>query len=797
MLFPQSIEEKLGYDKIKSIVASFCRTNAGKKVLESTRFSADVEKIAREGKKVQEALAVLADGLSLPIIEFADVSEVLQKAKVEGLYVSETEFFELRKIMLSARELKAFFHKYGSEDFGEIYHLANELVVDEYFTKELIRIIDDTGKVSDFASQELKEIRRAMFGLKGRVRKKLDDMLKHNHREGITDEEHNITVRDGRLVIPVRAEYKRQLKSIIHDESSSGQTAFVEPVEVFEDNNKIRELELDEKREVVRLLMHLAELLRHNLDAVLRNVEILGEFDLLFAKIRFAEKINAIFPGINSEQKQVLRNAYHPLLLLSHEQNGKQTVPFSVDLDENKRILLVSGPNAGGKSVALKAVGLLQYMFQCGLPVPVSEGSSFSIFDHIFADIGDEQSIENELSTYSSHLSSMRFMLENSDARTLVLLDEFGTGTDPQYGGAIAQAVLEELNAKKVFGVVNTHFSNLKKMADQTDGLLNACMLFDEKTLSPTYQLQVGVPGNSYALEVAQKIGLPTSIIKKTKDILGEDFVQFESISKNLKSELDIYRKKNKELEEKNTRLTQLTQQYSELKAEVDRNKKSVLNQAKADAAKLIGESNKKIEQTIREIKENAADKEKTKALRFELEEFKQTLKPELPKPVQVKASNEVNVPLKVGDFVHIDGSESAAEVLGIKGNEVEVSIGSIKSFVKLNRLQRATRKSRESQVVPYSSSSAGLDLVEKRINLGFQIDIRGFRADEAIAKMDSVIDQAILVGQNELRIVHGKGNGVLRKVVREHLRRYSEVKSMEDEHADRGGDGVTIVHLT
>lgn len=797
MLFPQSIEEKLGYDKIKALVASLCKTNAGKNALETSVFSTDLAQISREGRKIQEALSLISEGLSFPTIEFSDVSDVLKKAKVEGVFVSETEFFELRRIMLSSREIKAFFHKYGTENFGEVYHLAGELLVDEHFTKELIRIIDETGKVSDFASPELKEIRKNLGSLKSRVRRKLDDMLKSNHREGITDQEHNITVRDGRLVIPVHAEYKRQIKSIIHDESATGKTAFIEPVEVFEDNNKIRELELDEKREIIRLLMYLAEMLRHNLDSVLRNVEILGEFDLLFAKLRFAEKTQAIFPKINTEKKIVLRNAFHPLLLMNHEASGKSTIPFSLELDGGKRILLVSGPNAGGKSVTLKAVGLLQYMFQCGLPVPVEEGSSMPIFKHIFSDIGDEQSIENELSTYSSHLRSMRFMLEKSDADTLVLLDEFGTGTDPKYGGAIAQAVLEELNQKKVFGVVNTHFSNLKKMADETEGLLNACMLFDEKTLSPTYQLQVGVPGNSYALEVAQKIGLPNHIIKKSKEILGDDFVQFESISKNLKSELEIYRKKNKELEDKNVRLTQLTQQYNELKADVDKNRKLILNQAKSEAARIIDESNKKVENTIRLIKENSADKEKTKVLRGELEEFKQTLKPEAPKQTP-KAAPKSNEPIKVGDYVHLDGSESAVEVVGIKGTEVEISIGNIKSFVKLNRLQKASKRAKDASTssFAYTSPHGGLDLMEKRVNLGFQIDIRGFRADEAIAKLDNVIDQAILVGQNELRIVHGKGNGVLRKVVREHLKRYSEVKSMVDEHADRGGDGVTIVQL-
>jgi DNA mismatch repair protein MutS2 len=793
MLFPSTLEEKLGFDTIKELVASSCKTFSGRNVLENSLFSADISHIEREGRKIQEVAALLSDGLSFPVIEFQDVTEVLQKAKVEGVYISEAEFFELRRIMQASKDLKLFFQKYSSENSGESYHLASELIVDEHFTKELVRIIDESGKVSDFASQELKEIRKNLGNLKTKVRRKLDDMLKFNQREGITEEEHNITVRDGRLVIPVRAEYKRQIKSIIHDESASGQTAFVEPVEILEDNNKIRELELDEKREIIRLLMHLAELLRHNRDAIVRNVDILGEFDLLFAKLRFAEKTHAIFPKINSDKKLVLRNAFHPIMRMNHEATGKKTVPFSLELDPSKRILVVSGPNAGGKSVTLKTVGLLQYMFQCGLPVPVEEGSSLPVFDHIFADIGDEQSIENELSTYSSHLRAMKFMLGNSDENTLVLLDEFGTGTDPQYGGAIAQAVLEELNIQKVFGMVNTHFSNLKKMADETAGMMNACMLFDEKSLSPTYQLQVGVPGNSYALEVAQKIGLHANVIQKTKDILGEDFVQFESISKNLKSELDIYRKKNKEVEEKNTRLTQLTQQYNDLKAEVDKNRKLILNQAKSEAARIIEESNKKIENTIRLIKENAADKEKTKVLRAELDEFKATLVPERPKPVP-KSSQKEALPIQVGDYVHIDGSESAAEVLAIKGNEAEVSIGSIKSFVKTSRLEKASKHSTSSKKT--YSNPGGLYLVEKRTNLGFQIDIRGYRADEAISKMDSVVDQAILVGQNELRIVHGKGNGVLRKVVREHLKQFKEIQHMEDEHADRGGDGVTIVRL-
>lgn len=794
MLFPKNIEEKLGFDKIKSIVSAQCTTSSGKKAVEAIQFSSDADLLQRERRKFSEMAALLSEGLPFPSISFEDVSDLLQRARIEGVQLAESDFFEVRKIMLTAREIQVFFKKFGAESYAETFHLAGELQVDDHFTKELVRIIDENGKVSDFASPELKEIRRNLGNFKSRVRKRLDDMIRHNHREGITDEDHNITVRDGRLVIPVRSEYKRQLKCIIHDESASGQTSFVEPIEVFEDNNRIRELELDEKREIIRLLLHLAQLLRYNLDAVLHNVKVLGEFDLLQAKLRFSHKLKGHFPSICADKKLILRNAVHPILFLNHEAAGKPTIPFSIELDVEKRIILVSGPNAGGKSVTLKALGLLQYMFQCGLPLPVGEDSTMPVFQNIFSDIGDEQSIENELSTYSSHLKAMRFMLEHANADTLVLLDEFGTGTDPKYGGAIAQAVLEDLNKKKIVGMVNTHFSNLKKMADETPGMLNACMLFDEKTLSPTYFLQLGVPGNSYALEVAQKIGLPQSIVQKTKHLLGDDFVQFESISKNLKAELEIYRKKNKELEDKTQRLTQLTQQYNELKAELDRGRKAILNQAKTDAARILEESNKKVESTIRQIKESGAEKEMTKLIRNELQEFKQTLQPEAPKPAKPIEKSKANEPIKTGDFVHIDGSESTAEVLGIKGNEVEVLIGHIKSYVKVNRLVKSSKKKQIESSFVYSNT--GFDITEKRANLGFQVDIRGFRAEEAIAKMDNVIDQALLVGQNELRIVHGKGNGVLRKVVREHLRRYAEVESMADEHADRGGDGVTIVTL-
>jgi DNA mismatch repair protein MutS2 len=792
MLFPQNIEEKLGFDKIRQLLARHCHSKAGQKAAEQLHFSTDENFLHSERKKFFEMSELGVEGLSFPSISFEDVSKLLQQAKVEGVLISETEFFEVRKIMLTAREILSFFKKYGAENYAETFLLANELIIDEYFVKELVHIIDENGKVSDFASPELRDIRRSLGNFKNKVRKRLEEILRQNQQEGITDDQHHITVRDGRLVIPVRAEYKRQVKSIIHDESASGQTAFVEPVEVFESNNRIRELELDEKREMMRLLMHLAQLLRYNLDAVLRNVEVLGEFDLLQAKLRFAQLFGGSFPAISQEPRLVLRNSLHPLLFLNHEQNHKATVPFSMELDEQKRILLVSGPNAGGKSVALKALGLLQYMFQCGLPLPVGDGSSLHVFQHLFADIGDEQSIENELSTYSSHLSAMRFMLEHANGQTLVLLDEFGTGTDPKYGGAIAQAVLEQLNQKKVFGMVNTHFSNLKKMADETQGMLNACMLFDEKTLSPTYLLQLGVPGNSYALEVAQKIGLPAHIIQKTKELLGSDFVQFESISKNLKTELDIYRKKNSELEEKNIRLRQLTKQYNELKAELDKGRKAILNQAKTEASRLLEESNKKIEQTIRQIKESAAEKETTKQVRGELEHFKQQLKPEAAKPAPKQAKPDE--PLKVGDFVHIDGSENTAEVLALKGKEAEVLIGHIKSYVKTDRLQKSNKKPASNRSSAYQPQN--LDLVEKRMHMGYQIDVRGMRAEEVMAKMDNVMDQALLVGQNELRIVHGKGNGVLRKVVREHLRKYGEVQSMEDEHADRGGDGVTIVRL-
>lgn len=805
MLYPQNIEQKLGFDKIRELIAEQCISQLGRAFVQKIRFSDDFSLIEKLHRQAAEFKLILQLENEFPQQNYIDVSDSLSRASIEGTFLSEEQFFELK---LSLRTIQQIIHFFKNKDemiYPELITLTkNSLPVEgEGWAKvvsEIDKIIDERGRVRDNASPELADIRRRLISQQSEVRKTLERILRTVRNSGWIGDEMSLTIRDGRMVIPIMSEHKRKLKGFMHDESASGNMAFIEPAEVLEANNEIRDLEVRERREIIKILEKLTDFIRPNVPALRKAYMFLGIIDFIRAKALFAIEIDATAPLLVENQALEWYRAKHPLLYLSFKKKNHEVIPLSLKLEKENRILLVSGPNAGGKSVMLKTIGLVQYMAQCGLLVPVSPDSKVGVFKNIFIDIGDEQSIENDLSTYSSHLTNMKHFLHYANKYTLFLIDEFGTGTEPTLGGAIAESILQNLLKANAFGVINTHYTNLKVFADKNDGMLNGAMKFDAEHLEPLYELEVGKPGSSFALEVAQKIGLPKQIVENAKKKLGTQQLDFEKLIKELEIERKVFAEKNKEFVETNQKLKTTLEQYNGLKTFLENEKKKILNEAKGKAKDLISEANRKIENTIREIKEYKADKEVTKVVREELQVFeKQELKPE--KVVEAKPTVEEWEAgigeISAGSYVRIKGQTTIGEVLNIKGKDAEIAIGELKTNVKLNRLEKMSRKEfKEATKETAKTKIAGIDFNEKMVNFSFNIDIRGKRGDEAMMAVDNLMDDAIMLGYPELRIVHGKGDGILRQLIRNHLKGYKQVASTQDEHADRGGQGVTIVKM-
>jgi DNA mismatch repair protein MutS2 len=804
MLYPKNFEDKIGFDKIRQQLAELCSGPLGRAFVQRMRFSERYDVVYKLQSQTEEFRKLLASGEAFPEGNFLDVSESLQKAAIEGAFLSEEEFFDLR---LSLATLYKCLEIIGKKDDKEIPHLkelSGGLAIDKLLLSEIERVIDERGKVRDNASPELRDIRSSILREQASVRKKIEQILRSLKAEGIASDEAQLTVREGRIVIPLPAEYKRRIKGFVHDTSASGQTVFIEPAEVLEINNEIRELMAEERREIVRILTRLTTRLRPHVEDLKKGYFFLGLIDFIRAKARFAMRWKAIFPELHKKPTLQWTAARHPLLQQHLEEVGRSIVPLNIRLDENNRILLISGPNAGGKSVCLKTTGLLQYMLQCGIPIPVEEGSRAGIFQHLFIDIGDEQSIDNDLSTYSSHLKNMKAFLQLSDNQSLCLIDEFGTGTEPQFGGAIAEAILEQLNERKVYGIITTHYANLKFYAENTPGIINGAMRYNVEALEPLFELEIGKPGSSFALEIAQKIGLPRVVTQSARQKVGKDKIDIEKLLKDLEIEKQFYKEKNELLQTEKQLLAKTQAEYNRLRDFIETNRKQLINEAKAEAKRIVQEANQKIENTIRQIREQQAEKESTKQLRQELETFCRQLQPEeiqtISKPAEVEKSviELDNSPIEVGDYIRLKGTETVGEVVSIKGKEVVILIGELKSTVKINRLEKISRKSYR-QLMPEkasTSSNVRIDLNEKMSHFSLDLDVRGKRAEEALTEVSQFIDDAIMLSHQKLRILHGKGDGILRNLIRDHLRKYKEVLRLEEEHADRGGAGITLVTL-
>lgn len=800
MLYPQNLEQKLGFDRLREWLKEACVSPLGRAYVDKIRFSDNFGLVDKLVRQTAEMRYIMQTGQDFPSQNYLDATPYLQRAAIEGTMLMQDEFFDLKVSLATIRLCLRFFENQEPEAFPLLGEYARTIKVERTMTDAIDRIIDERGQIRDNASPELVQIRRRLISEQVNVRKRLDSMLRTAKNSGWIGEDVSLTVRNGRMVIPMAAEHKRKFKGFVHDESSTGQTVFIEPTDVLEANNAIRELEYEERREINRILTRLTDQLRPYLPELHKAYQFLGLMDFLRAKAKLASEMNAINPKFENQTVIDWRAARHPLLLLSFQKQGKSVVPLSIELNAKQRILIISGPNAGGKSVSLKTVGLIQYMYQSGLLVPMQEGSTMGFFQNIFIDIGDEQSLENDLSTYSSHLTNMRQFLARSNKKTLFLIDEFGTGTEPGLGGAIAEAILENLTQSGAYGVINTHYTNLKVLADKTEGLINGAMRFDGEHLEPLYQLEIGKPGSSFAFEIASKIGLPKDVIENAKQKLGTQQVNFEKLLKELDIERRVFAEKNLELGIKERKLAQQLVEYNALKTKLETNEKRLVNEAKQKARNLLAEANQRIETTIREIKESKADKETTKEVRTNLEKFnKQSLKPEVveeaPGEVEFEAEEGAIV---AGSYVRIKGQTAVAEVLAMKGKDAEVRIGDLKSTVKLNRLEKVSKKTYREVTGEKKTKTAtgGVDLNERQLNFSFNLDIRGKRGEEALGVLDQFVDNALMLGYEELRVVHGKGDGILRTLVRNHLRSYKQVATMQDDHADRGGAGVTVVRM-
>ena len=821
MIYPNHFEEKTGFDKVRLFVASNCLSPLGKDRVDAMAFSNDFPTIHTWLSQTAEFVRILQGDEEFPANNFFDVRYSLRRIRPEGTWLDEKEIFDLKRSLITIADILRFLHPQGSDElkYPALAELAGDTMVFPLLVRRIDTLLDKFGKMKDSASDRLLQIRREMTATMSSISRNLQSILRTAQAEGVVDKDVAPTMRDGRLMIPVAPAFKRKIKGIVHDESASGKTVFIEPEVVVEANNRIRELEAEERREIVRILTEFTSEVRPLIGDILHSYEFLAEIDFIRAKALFAQQIHGVMPVVEDRQGLDWSRAIHPLLFLSLQKQGKEVVPLDIELRaDDRRILLISGPNAGGKSVCLKTVGLLQYMLQCGLLPSMDESSRMGIFDSIFIDIGDEQSIENDLSTYSSHLTHMKFFLRNGSPRTMLLIDEFGSGTEPQIGGALAEALLKRFNENGCFGIITTHYQNLKHFAEDTPGIVNGAMLYDRHLMMPLFRLAIGHPGSSFAIEIARKIGLPEAVIADASAKVGEDYINMDKYLQDIVRDKRYWETKRQNIRQREKRLEDITSRYEKDLADIHAQRKEILAKAKEDADRLLREANARIENTIREIREAQADKEQTKLARRSLEDFKSSVhdKPDdndaiarkmqqlrdraarkqqkavLPKP---RPEDE---PLKPGYAVRLKGQTSAGEVIEVAGNQATVAFGMIKSTVKLDRLERVSRNQlkREAQKATFLSEQTTDEMHEKRLNFKQEIDIRGMRGDEALQTVTYFIDDAIQVGAQRVRILHGTGTGILRQLVRQYLATVPGVRNFHDEHVQLGGAGITVVEL-
>ena len=890
MIYPKNFEQKIGFDEIRHLLKERCLSTLGKEKVDETGFSADAAVVNEWLQQVREYRQLLQAVEKPELNFFFDVREAVARIRMENTHLEENELFDLRRSLETIGKIVEFLNRgerlevRGERSQEYPYPALQRLAQDVQTFPAMIRridsILDKFGRIKDSASMVLAGIRHDMEQTAGSISRTLYTILHAAQRDGLVAQDTAPTLRDGRLMIPVAPGLKRRINGIVHDESATGKTVFIEPAEVVEANNKVRELEAAERREIIRILTVFSDELRPQVPEVLESYRFLAQIDLIQAKASMAEAMQAFEPQVKGEPTMDWIRAIHPLLQRSLAKQGKTVVPLDIRLettdltdstdftgatngtnDTNSksdknigRLLIISGPNAGGKSVCLKTVGLLQYMLQCGLSIPIGDRSTVGVFENIMIDIGDEQSIADDLSTYSSHLLNMKNMMRQATARTLLLIDEFGGGTEPTIGGAIAEAMLKQFWQKRAFGVITTHYQNLKHFAEDHEGVVNGAMLYDRHQMQALFQLSIGQPGSSFAIEIARKTGIPEEVISDASEIVGSDYIQSDKYLQDIVRDKRYWEGKRQTIHQHEKRLEATGERLDASIEEIERERKAILNRAKAQAEELLQEANRRIENAIRDIKEAQAEKEQTRLIREELQEFREQVQNDdtrglmseedfarkLRQMEERKARKEkrrndklkeksekskenasilhsqhsaLNSPLAAGSRVRIKGTNSVGEIESIQGKQATVIFGGLRSKVKVEQLERVNQgngsrdrsgatdqKSHDSNkhahLAIQTSHMTRATMEDRKQNFHQDLDVRGMRGDEAVDAVMHFIDDAILMGMSRVRILHGTGSGILRQLIRQYLNTVPNVTKAKDEHVQFGGAGITVVDL-
>ena len=858
MIYPNNYENKIGFSEIRTLLKERCLSSLGREMVDDMTFSEKADEVNEWLQQVREFRRLKETTDDFPMQYFFDVRESVARIRLANTHLEENEVFDLRRSLETISNIVVYLNRdenagrEGTEPsyaYPALQRLTTDIMTFPAMIRRIDSILDKYGKIKDSASMTLAGIRHDLSKMEGSISRTLYTILHSAQREGLVDKDAAPTMRDGRLMIPVAPGLKRKINGIVHDESATGKTVFIEPAEVVEANNRVRELEAEERREVIRILTVFSDEVRPHVKEILDSYRFLAIIDLIQAKTAFAELTKGFEPTVIDKPHVDWIKAVHPLLALSLEKQGKKVVPLDITLEQSKRLLIISGPNAGGKSVCLKTVGLLQYMLQCGLSVPMGDRSTCGIFKNIMIDIGDEQSIEDDLSTYSSHLMNMKQMIKNCDAHTILLIDEFGGGTEPMIGGAIAEAVLKQFWQKKTFGVITTHYQNLKHFADDHEGVVNGAMLYDRHQMQALFQLSIGQPGSSFAIEIARKTGLPEEVIKDASDIVGSEYIQSDKYLQDIVRDKRYWEGKRQTIHQHEKNLEGHIQRYETNLEEIERERKQILKRAQKQAEELLAEANRKIENAIREIKEAQAEKERTREIREELQEFRsqvqnddnrglmseedfakklRQMEERKARKAQRKAekvqkkeeadkrqqtfgaergtTHDSNRPLEKGDTVRIKGLNTIGTIESIQGKQVTVIFGDVRTKMKIEQLERAdaskAKKEETNMATKYAhlamqtSKMTRATMEDRKQNFHQDIDVRGMRGDEAVDAVMHFIDDAILMGMSRVRILHGTGTGVLRQLIRQYLNTIPNVSHFKDEHVQFGGAGITVVDL-
>lgn len=827
MIYPSNFEQRVGFDRIREQVMELCSMMSAREIIAQEGFSRSRRDIEERLTLADEMRLVISMEPGAEIGEQDDIRAIVEKVAVEGSYLSVEEAATLLRGLRSAAVIVRFISSRREGSYPRLRALTERVQIFPELQSAIERVIDDKGDVRSSASEELSSLRRAIREHEGQVSKRLQAVLQRAKATGVVDADAMISIRDGHAVIPVAAANKRKIAGFIHDESATGRTFYVEPVEVVELNNELRELEYAEKREIVRILTELTSVLRLQVDGLMRIEEYLTRIDALRAKARWAIANGAVKPIISTEGRLLLRKARHPLLQQTLRSQHKEIVPLDMELNAERRILVISGPNAGGKSVCLKTTGILQYMVQCGFLIPALENSEFPLFQSLMIDIGDQQSLENDLSTYSSHLVNMRAMLDEASEHTLILIDEFGSGTEPTIGGAISESILERFVERKAYGVITTHYANIKYFASRNEGVANGAMAFDVRNIMPLFSLEMGKPGSSFAIEVARKIGLPEDIVRKAMDKAGEDHINLEKQLREIARDKRYWAEKRDRIRMTDRKVEQLEQTYTDRLQGIKDERREIIDKARKEAEEMIAEARRTIENTIRTIRESQAEKEITRLARRELETFveevdgakrsesDERIEREMERlarrrerrekraeereqaggVVPQKVEEPVEQKIEVGTKVKLEGQEIPGVVKMIKGKKAQVAFGEMLIMVDVARLKAVSSAEYRQATRPTAARTVvSVDIRERKLNFRDSIDVRGMRAAEALEAVVDLVDDALMVGVSTVTILHGKGTGALKEEIRRYLRSVKDVASVADDHADRGGSGITIV---